>query len=37
MVGWIFPVALGLRAGSRWLSTVGMPTSTDAYRADGEG
>ncbi|WP_156721040.1 hypothetical protein [Mycobacterium sp. Root135] len=37
MVGLVFPVALGLRAGARWLGTVGMKAAGDAWRGDPRG
>lgn len=37
MVGLVFPVALGMRAGARWLSTVGMKAAGDAWRGDQRG
>ncbi|MDX1888082.1 hypothetical protein [Mycolicibacterium sp. 050158] len=33
----VFPVILGLRAGARWLGTVGLKAAGDAWRGDQEG
>jgi len=37
IAGLVFPVALGLRAGARWLSTVGVKAAAEAWRGDQRG
>ena len=37
MLGLALPVALGLRAGVRWLGTVGMKAAGEAWRGNQKG